>query len=201
AHAYLTTKPWGEFWTALLAALVKFEWSHFHVEERGRLVVGKSRPDEFHQWIKEHRVYDDYKLNQGFGERLLAWWKELGPKNQWAGVEAGADLPADFRNCSAWATWGRVNVPGRNGLLLIVLGLAWWGQAVWNEGAAAGLGGGEKALASAADWKTLAEDVKWVMEEVVLRDRLGDEAFVEERDAAAAVPVKAGGKKPGKGKR
>ncbi|KAJ7716268.1 hypothetical protein B0H16DRAFT_1229668, partial [Mycena metata] len=130
---YGTPKGGGPFWTSLVDALVQFEWSHYHSEERGRLSAGAHRPDEFPQWMKEHRVYDDYTISAGFGAGLLAWWQELGPKTRWAGVEAGAPLPDDFRSQEAWPVWGRLDVSGRSRLLLFVLGLAWWGQTIWNE--------------------------------------------------------------------
>ncbi|KAJ7018072.1 hypothetical protein C8F04DRAFT_898490, partial [Mycena alexandri] len=133
AHAYLTTKGWGLLWTGIVDALVKFEWSHYHMEECGRLPTG-TRPEEFAQWMKEHRIYGDFRLGAGFGERLLAWWKDLGPDERWDGVDAET-LPHAFRQLEAWPShrWVRLDASGRSGMVLLVLGLAWWGQGLWNE--------------------------------------------------------------------
>ncbi|KAJ7880191.1 hypothetical protein B0H13DRAFT_1630480, partial [Mycena leptocephala] len=138
AHEYFTKKQWGPVWTGLVAALVQYEWSHYHDEDRGRLGAD-SRPVEIPQWMKEHRVYDDYDLQPDFGERLLAWWKDLGPRRRWKDLETAKPS----RDKNEWVDWGRLDVSGRNGPLLLVVGLAWWGQKIWNEGATEGLGGGK----------------------------------------------------------
>ncbi|KAJ7669563.1 hypothetical protein DFH06DRAFT_1321622 [Mycena polygramma] len=80
AHAYLSKKAWGEDWSALLAALVEFEWSHYHTEEDGKLPKGRNRPAEYADWFKEHRHLKDQTVSADFGDELFAWWKELGPK-------------------------------------------------------------------------------------------------------------------------
>jgi hypothetical protein len=199
AHRYCSEKQWGPAWTALLAALVYYEWSDYHHEDRGHLDATQ-RPAEIPQWMKEHRVYDDYDVGENFGQQLFAWWKALGPRRRWRDIEEGS-RPA--RDVKEWEDWGRLDVSGRNGPLLLVVGLAWWGQKVWNEGAAAGLGGGEAALAAAADWLFVVEDVTWALQKVLLRDRVGEEQEERERQpeeeqekAEAKKGKQKGAKKP-----
>ncbi|KAJ7761165.1 hypothetical protein DFH07DRAFT_957243 [Mycena maculata] len=88
-HAYLSKKKWGDPWATLLSSLVAFEWSFYHQEEFSKLPKGKCRPEEFAQWMKEHRPVMDYPLEADFGDRMLDWWKELGPKKRWDNVGEG----------------------------------------------------------------------------------------------------------------
>ncbi|KAF7375582.1 hypothetical protein MSAN_00446600 [Mycena sanguinolenta] len=194
AHPYFMSKNWGPQWTGLIEALVRFEWSWYHNDMHGRLdSVG--RPPEFAQWMKEHRVWDDYKITDDFGHQLLEWWKVLGPWRRWEDVPKGE---APSRE-TTWQDWGRIGASGANGPILLVLGLAWWGQTIWNAGAATGLGGGEAALAAADDWHLLAEDLRWALETVLPRDRVGDEQANAEEKAEGKKEVEA--KKGKKGKK
>jgi hypothetical protein len=59
--------------------------------------------------------------------------------------------------------WGRLDHHGRNGLSLLVLALAWWGQAISNTGVGDGIGGGEAALVAAGDWNFMVEELAWVL--------------------------------------
>ncbi|KAJ7841674.1 hypothetical protein B0H13DRAFT_1910139 [Mycena leptocephala] len=201
AHQYCSAKAWGITWTALVAALVHYEWSNYHHEDRGCL-DSTHRPTEIPQWMKKHRVYDDYNVGADFGQQLFTWWKELGPRRRWKELADG-EHPA--RDVKGWEDWGRLNVSGRNGPLLIVVGLAWWGQTIWNEGAVAGLEGGEAALSAATDWRFLVEDVTWALKEVLPRDREGEdkedkEREENEREQKEVEKSKNGGKKGVKAK-
>lgn len=201
AHQYCSAKAWGVTWMALVVALVHYEWSNYHHEDRGRL-DSTHRPTEIPQWMKKHRVYDDYNVGADFGQQLFTWWKELGPRRRWKELADGEHLARDVKG---WEDWGRLNVSGRNGPLLIVVGLAWWGQTIWNEGAVAGLEGGEAALSAATDWRFLVEDVTWALKEVLPRDREGEdkedkEREENEREQKEVEKSKNGGKKGVKAK-
>ncbi|KAJ7761158.1 hypothetical protein DFH07DRAFT_957230 [Mycena maculata] len=64
----------------------------------------------------------------------------------------------------------------RNGPVLLVLGMAWWGQVIWNAGTMDGLGGGDMALAAAADWAFMVNDVEWVLRAVLTQGRAAMDA-------------------------
>ncbi|KAJ7432046.1 hypothetical protein B0H11DRAFT_2261110 [Mycena galericulata] len=213
AHAYLSKKNWGSDWEALVQSLVNFEWSHYHHEDNGKLPKGQCRPDEFAQWMKEHRPFIDYRVQEGFGARLLAWWKELGPPTRWDGVgdKEGEEKEPTCDWKRFWVgEWSRLTSTGRNGPMLLILGLAWWGQTIWNAGAADGLGGSDAALAAAGDWKLLVKDVHGVITAKLTQGRAAMEA---EEDAEMEEPEeqtagtgeetagtgKTGGTKRGKG--
>ncbi|KAJ7078590.1 hypothetical protein B0H15DRAFT_954490 [Mycena belliarum] len=176
AYSYLSSKPWGPLWTQMIEKLVFFEWAHFHVEECDRRLIAPhgaaARPSEVAQWMKEHRRWVDQSLeekapNGPFGPRLLAWWKALGPKGRLTkssedGTPGRPGLNEDKADYSH-IEWTRLRVYGKNGLVLVALMLAWWGQTIWNRGAVDGLGGGDAALAKSADWLLLVEDLTWVL--------------------------------------
>ncbi|KAJ7734864.1 hypothetical protein B0H16DRAFT_1467413 [Mycena metata] len=162
-YAYLSSKKWDE----LLARLIQFEWSNFFHDEMAKIQKITHRPEEIGEWMKRHRVLDDFPLNQAltpaFGERLLPWWQDLGPKDRWKDVQGMEAPPQEEEQYGIPPKWKGTVQYGRNGIQLIVLALAWWGQDIWNQGSADGLGGGEKALEAAADWQRLSQDVSWFL--------------------------------------
>jgi hypothetical protein len=96
--------------------------------------------------------------------------------------------------------WGRLQNYGRNGLGLLVLALAWWGQSIWNAGVADGMDGGDAALAACADWNFMVIEMAWVMGFLGDHaDRPGLEEEMADRAADAALGEKETGKKKGKG--
>ncbi|KAJ6459370.1 hypothetical protein C8R47DRAFT_1226660 [Mycena vitilis] len=210
-HPYLVSKPWGPKWEALVTALVDYEWSYCHLEEGGKLKKGKFRPGEYALWMKEHRPPTDYRIDESFGGNMMDWWKELGPKTRWENVGDGEGmLKEPDRTQRFWSgDWARLQQCGRNGPMLIVLGLAWWGQSICNAAAGDGLGAGEAALAASTDWQFLVEDLKWVFDTVLYRDRAALDAWELEKKAEAeaekaaeaeaeAEKAEAAGRKAGK---
>ncbi|KAJ7788351.1 hypothetical protein B0H13DRAFT_2395055 [Mycena leptocephala] len=149
AHAYLSEKEWGPRWKNLLAKLVHFEWAHFHNEDGLALSAG-GRPAEIGQWMKEHRRWLDQPLQEAehgqFGLRILEYWKAQGPQDRWDGLEEGVKPKQELEDKD-----------------LLVLALAWWGQAISNTGVGDGIGGGEAALAAAGDWNFMVEELAWVL--------------------------------------
>ena len=60
------------------------------------------------------------KNSQAFGTSWKAWWQAMQPV--WRSTSLSRDIPSD-------ADWSPLLCGGANGLLLIVLALAWWIQA------------------------------------------------------------------------
>jgi hypothetical protein len=179
AHAYLSGKQWGVRWQNLLAKLVHYDWAHFHNED-GQGLNAPGRPVEIGQWMKEHCRWVDQPLMEGegapFRERMLEYWKGLGPQDRWDDLAPGT-MPKQELAAGEVIYWGRANHSGRNRVGMMVLALAWWGQAIWNNGVGDGIGGGEAALAAAADWNFMVEDLAWVLGFLAdYEDRPGREA-------------------------
>ncbi|KAF8131313.1 hypothetical protein K438DRAFT_1788307 [Mycena galopus ATCC 62051] len=162
AHAYLAEKKWGPDWTALLNALVRHEWSLHFCDDDGKLPELRSRPQEFADWMKQHRVMKDYTIGKDFGAKLYEWWKgeeEPGKKNV-------------SQNVDNFESWSMLRSRGRNGPVLLILGLAWWGQTICNAAANDGLGAGEAALMGNRRWRLLLNNIRWVLEEILPQDRV-----------------------------
>jgi len=56
-----------------------------------------------------------------FGSSCIAWWRTLQPS--WRGESSSREIPVD-------ADWSPVLCGGSTGMLLVVLALAWWMNAV-----------------------------------------------------------------------
>ncbi|KAJ7895927.1 hypothetical protein B0H14DRAFT_3425876 [Mycena olivaceomarginata] len=163
-YAYLSAKDWGPLWKTALAALVHYEWSHYFEDDISKFERIKKRPAEIALWQKKHRPITDFPLitdSQPFGERLLVWWQDLGPKGRWDDV-VEMDAPV-WTSVFGDGEWAAAEKFGRNGMQMFLMALAWWGQDISNRGAGDGLGGGEKAIAAAADWQRLLSDVGWFL--------------------------------------
>ncbi|KAJ7170321.1 hypothetical protein C8R43DRAFT_820449, partial [Mycena crocata] len=131
AHAYLSEKDWGAKWQALLTSTINFERSHGHVNAptEQKTLQYNLRPWEIPQWMKEHRRPVDFDVSDSkegeFGERMLAWWKSMSGLRRFDKEKVGEGGFPDATDLGA-IDWIKVDVPGRNGVLTIVLGLAWW---------------------------------------------------------------------------
>ncbi|KAJ7169313.1 hypothetical protein C8R43DRAFT_876507, partial [Mycena crocata] len=126
-------KDWGPMWQELVDAVILFEES---MEQRkGKLPARCGRPDEIGAWMKDHRKPGDYeKLEAGFGERVVAWWRAIGP------VSRSMQRPDSIPENVVWplrglhriadeyrpAEWANIRQSGDNGILLVVQALMWW---------------------------------------------------------------------------
>ncbi|KAJ7715477.1 hypothetical protein B0H16DRAFT_1741919 [Mycena metata] len=201
-YNYLSSKHWGPDWDLLLQRLIHFEWSNFFNDDLGKIQKITHRPTEIPEWMKRHRVLVDFPLDPNeapFGARLLAWWQELGPKDRWSEVMGTESPPQDAEQYVLPHIWKEATQFGRNGIQLVILALAWWGQDIFNRGVGEGLGGGEKALAAAADWQRLMKDVSWLLS-VALRARYPDGHMSEEEETGKGKKAKVKAKKAKKAK-
>ncbi|KAJ6487493.1 hypothetical protein C8R47DRAFT_1216263 [Mycena vitilis] len=215
AYAYLSEKKFGPRWQELVKAMFRFEWAHFY-EENSFGMTARGRPAEIAQWMKEHRRWVDQPLMEeehgAIGPRFLAYYKAVGPRGRWEDVEEGTAATREIA-AGDHIHWSLLDVTGRNGQSLLVLTLAWWGQAIWNAGVGNGIGGGEAALESAADWKLLVEDMMWALNMLAtIADRPDREAQIaaaeavlgeepgakKKKKAAKAGAAKAGGGEGGR---
>ncbi|KAG6822634.1 hypothetical protein H0H92_013127 [Tricholoma furcatifolium] len=104
ALCYLSKKTWGNGWEKCLEAFVNFEKEKGYPQEDGRLVTD-GRPVIISSWIRGGRRWEDMPIDDGFAGSWSVWWTNV--KN------SGRDKFAKG---------------GANGLLLVMVGLAWWGN-------------------------------------------------------------------------
>ncbi|KAJ7758972.1 hypothetical protein DFH07DRAFT_772308 [Mycena maculata] len=162
---------------------------------------------EIGQWMKEHRKTGDYPVGEGFGRRLLVWWRDIGP--EWRKQPRPDDLLEDQEwsektswqedTAVRWVDWYPLRKSGPNGMILVALALTWWGQMIYNTGTATGLGGSEATLAADVDWQYLVGDVTYSFGE--LTDDLEPAVLSEWQDRLLEEhneKQKSGGMKGGK---
>ncbi|KAJ7496058.1 hypothetical protein B0H11DRAFT_1910322 [Mycena galericulata] len=195
-YEYLSSKDWGPRWKELCEAVVAFEKSKWYIPER---LAAIDRPDEIRQWMKEHRATGDYSIGEGFGQRLLKWWRTIGPK--FRQKPRPEDLPAGEcwppRKKASWEEWCCVRKTGGNGMMILVRAFCWWGQAIHNAGEGEGLGGGQAALTNHAEWQYFLGDLLWSYGEMT--DPL-DPKVVEEEEEERRQSLREAGKTGGKKK-
>lgn len=101
--------------------------------------------------------------------------------------------------------WSKLHKQGHNGIILLILSLAWWGQSICNASAGNGLGAGEAALEANTVWQFMVDNIKWVLQDILTQGWTGMEGLTmreEEavREEAEATRVKKGSI-PGKQKK
>jgi hypothetical protein len=110
---------WPRSWALLLHAFVLHE--RFAYQSKQRL-KNDNRPVEIATWLQNARPFDRsriaYLITETasfalFGQRLSAWWRTIQPHKDIS--DPGIH-------------WDALDVSGQNGLLLVVVSLAWWGE-------------------------------------------------------------------------
>lgn len=81
------------------------------------------RPAEVRSWMKNHRKWADEPIKDlgVFTTAWWAWWSALQPPTRFKTGNCGM-MPSTYT-----MEWGSLRKSGKNGLLLIILTLRWWG--------------------------------------------------------------------------
>lgn len=96
-----------------------------------------------------------------YGEQMRAWWSSLQPKWRIAGAKDSWPLG---RVVPGGENWDGVARGGANGLMVLIVALAWWFRALEDE-------------TSARELASMIEDVRWVLDEI--RKAMDDGVVVE----------------------
>ncbi|KAJ7194741.1 hypothetical protein GGX14DRAFT_377699, partial [Mycena pura] len=125
----MESKTWGPRFKDLMDAVVAFEESTMWDESV--LPPSPLRPEEIGQWMKEHRrAGDNDKLKPNFGQRLLSWWRDIGPEYRKGArpddYPEGAEWPPQSIEKRERDEFNCIRRSGNNGLLLVVQALVWW---------------------------------------------------------------------------
>ncbi|KAK7052712.1 hypothetical protein R3P38DRAFT_2763051 [Favolaschia claudopus] len=157
----------GESWQTCISLLLEMQKINGY-QEKGALNVPTKkdeRPVEVGDFMQRHRVWGSSfpikgvtgprDVDKSFASRWWTWW-EVGQPQSRVGEDGWAS-PANVDSDD----WSEMRLRyGRNGMLLYIGGLLWWGEA------AASKEGAEKEILL-ADWRLAVEDVKEVLSEVV----------------------------------
>jgi hypothetical protein len=157
-------KSWGgEQWERCVTQLIRLKkaWAF---PSKGLLAApntSEARPGEVEKFMRYGRKWASpmelaseigpRAVSTSFADRWWTWWDLVQPQAR--KQEDGEWKRAEEIPSSEWAEVGKM--PGRNGMLLYVGGLLWWGEAA----AAA-----EDAESLLQDWRCAVEDVAAVLE-------------------------------------
>lgn len=124
------TTLWRDEWVVCLQSFVKFQ------EQAGFPDLGPSfppstdvRPSEIAVWMKNGRHWKEVVIAdiEKFRQRWWAWWHSLQPESRVC--DDITLIPA-----SPDSDWSSLSKPGRNGFLLIMVSLMWWGKGSNQDG-------------------------------------------------------------------
>jgi len=135
ANRYLTevvnnnvanARDWGSTWSGCVREFIEFQ-RQFNFPDTGPAFppATETRPPKIAAWMKNRRPWKDVDIvdTELFGQQWWAWWLSLQPDSRKRHDEPTADMD-----------WAKVQKPGKNGFLLIMLALVWWGAASNREG-------------------------------------------------------------------
>ncbi|KAG6825080.1 hypothetical protein H0H92_004754 [Tricholoma furcatifolium] len=111
AVGYLNAKCWCKDWMECVEALVGFERKNGFPRDGGRLSTD-GRPASISAWMRGGRRWVDVEVDAGFAGEWTVWWN---------GLKAEADR-------------SKLAKAGPNGMVVVVIGLAWWGCQIEEEG-------------------------------------------------------------------
>lgn len=153
---FTVPRGWGKGWEECVDAFVEFQKSQgFPVSslvfEWARLrrltliekdqgpnypAMNDVRPAEISMWMKNHRRWTDIPIKDisVFSKAWWVWWTALQPQTRTPDASCEIDGTMALPAPSFDMDWTNLRKPGRNGLLLIMLALSWWGRASGNDG-------------------------------------------------------------------
>ncbi|KAJ7050891.1 hypothetical protein C8F01DRAFT_1263591 [Mycena amicta] len=158
----------GPLFRQLVEAVAELEEAYGYANDLGAKLTRKRTPP----------TVCDLGDVEGFRQMFLSWWSEMQP----AWRERGDD-GRYRRDPAAGRGWETMGSPGKDGMLLVVAALSWWGR--------------EEGKTHSVGWNTAAEDVLWVLHS--LKDDAT--ATLSALSAAAAEAEEAKGARGGKGGR
>ncbi|KAJ7864264.1 hypothetical protein B0H14DRAFT_2574477 [Mycena olivaceomarginata] len=162
-HAFERAKDWGEDeWEACIEALLAFERSLGFPATGQPVPQGDKtiRPEEVPTFMKRRREWDKRislvtppgpaGAGDSFADRWWIWWKRVQPTSRV--MESGKLGDVDKATTAEWAQLARMG--GKNGMLLYVGALLWWGEAAAEA---------DESQALLDDWKVALREVAQVL--------------------------------------
>jgi len=121
-------RNWGDEWLVCVQAYIEFQRRASFPDAGSSFPPAKGvRPPEIAVWMKNRRPWKDVEIKDTgiFSRQWWAWWLSLQPKSRICGSGADDNLLPTLE-----MDWSQLQKPGKNGFLLMMLALVWWGQAV-----------------------------------------------------------------------
>ena len=122
--AITKARNWGDRWLLCLESFFEFQSrAGFPKSGPSFPLFTNVRPLEIANWMKNGRHWQDAHIIdvEEFARRWWAWWHLLQPKSRICD-EGDPQLPTSKMD------WSDLRKPGKNGFLLIIISLVWWGK-------------------------------------------------------------------------
>ncbi|PBK61729.1 hypothetical protein ARMSODRAFT_844667, partial [Armillaria solidipes] len=119
----------GGRWKDILAGYKVFEGRAGFGDLKGssHTLPSNNRPPEVAAWIKNYRrIHPDISEASldSFAAKWWKWW--IGMQPEWRDV-LGKEGPLEISDrVRKGSDWSGLNKPGQNGLISVVVSLAWW---------------------------------------------------------------------------
>jgi hypothetical protein len=107
------------------------------------------RPKEVSTWIRSKKKEVVPSFKPEYGDRFIAWWKNLQPSWRTDTSDACFRL---FRDVPTGETWQELRKGGKTGIILVIMGLSWWVKAQHMEH-------------DASVW-SVVDDLRWVIQQM-----------------------------------
>ena len=167
-------RDWGDGWIGCVQEFVDFQRrANFPDTGPSFPPATDVRPVQIATWMKNRRPWKDVEIDdkEAFGQQWWAWWSSLQPDSRIRKDKPTTDMD-----------WSKLQKPGKNGFLLIMLALVWWGVASNRDG----------------EWSRAVADVKDVLqcmrEAVQESDKRGPLSGLGAANVASLVSSKRGRK-------
>jgi hypothetical protein len=124
-------RRWGKAWLGCLQSFIEFQ-RQAGFPDAGPCFPPSTdiRPREIGVWMKNGRRWKDVEIIdiERFSRQWWGWWYSLQPKSRIR------DDKGDLTSPTPDMDWSDLRKPGKNGFLLIVISLAWWGKVSNQDG-------------------------------------------------------------------
>ncbi|KAF7357239.1 hypothetical protein MSAN_01318900 [Mycena sanguinolenta] len=158
AHvAFERGRTWGLEWAVGVRAYFDFEAACGYVDNGAR-IRQDTRPRQVNAWLTMGRKWRlPPSLGTDLGTRDTAeswvcswwkWWTSLQPKERLA-----SDVDLSRPELADWSEMAQLH--GKNGLLLVMATLMWWGEVSQDD------------LTARSRWLEAVDDVTWVLQQVL----------------------------------
>ncbi|KAJ7711571.1 hypothetical protein B0H16DRAFT_1343631 [Mycena metata] len=156
-YTILERCPGGEDWHKALELWTDLERT-YGFKSSPKALSKEGRPDAVSTWTKYGRRTDKAPALKvpvdEFATQWWAWWAALAPL--WRATNAQGRLQPGDDAQGADGPWEGLVHPGANGILIVLLTLAWWREEEGEE---------------SETWSSAVQDVKWVLGGLLINAR------------------------------
>ncbi|KAI0716930.1 hypothetical protein C8Q76DRAFT_616890, partial [Earliella scabrosa] len=147
AYDHMKSKTCGAQFDRALALWTELE-RMYRWQTPTKSLGAKNRPEAIGRWLRvDRRVLAKTPNMPNEAEYADMWW------SWWGGLQPGWRIRGPSgRPCTGGeGPWDELSVPGKNGMLIVLLSLLWW-HGIMSE--------------TRGDWEAAVRDVVWVLQQM-----------------------------------